>query len=110
MRVRRPTSLTLLCLTFACSRPDADLREWRPSDHGHAAEGRAEDGQETPQVTGSAEPVMPGLDEVTIAAWRRSCTSCHGEIGRGDGPQGAMLRARDLSDSAWQATISDAQI
>src|SRR6185436_4441984 len=47
---------------------------------------------------------------VTIAAYRRSCAACHGQLGRGDGPQGPMLQARDLSDPTWQASVSDAQI
>jgi len=111
MRVETPAAAVLsLAFALGCSRADADLREWRPSDHQHTSEGPSENGQEGPQVSGSAEPLMPGLDEVTIAAWRRACTSCHGQIGRGDGPQGPMVRARDLSDPAWQASVSDAQV
>jgi cytochrome c oxidase cbb3-type subunit 3 len=86
------------------------LREWRVADHRHTTEATPESAEQAPQVTGSAEPPLPGLDEVTIAAWRRACTGCHGQLGRGDGPQGAMMKARDLSDPAWQETASDAQI
>jgi hypothetical protein len=97
-------------LAFGCNRSPDDLREWKASDHRHTSESKSENGPEAPQVTGSAEAPLPGLDEVTIATWRRACTSCHGQLGRGDGPQGPMVRARNLSDPAWQAATSDAQI
>jgi cytochrome c oxidase cbb3-type subunit 3 len=96
-------------IALACNRAD-DLREWRPSDHQHQTEAKSDEGREPAQVTGSAEAPMPGLDEVTIATWRRACASCHGQLGHGDGPQGPMVHARDLSDSAWQAATPDAQI
>jgi len=95
---------------LGCDRAPSDLREWRPSDHKHTSEAKPENEGESPQVSGSSEAPLPGLDEVTIATWRRACTSCHGQLGRGDGPQGPMLHARDLSDSAWQAATPDAQI
>lgn len=101
---------TLCASAAACSRTPDDLREWRASDHEHAAEATPESAHEAPQVSGSAETNIPGLDEVTIASYRRGCATCHGQLGRGDGPQGPMVKARDLSDPAWQATASDAQI
>jgi cytochrome c oxidase cbb3-type subunit 3 len=94
----------------SCNRPPDDLREWRPTDHRHTTEATQESAEGAPQVSGSAEPTVPGLDEVTIATWRRGCVSCHGQLGRGDGPQGPMVKARDLSDPAWQASVADAQI
>ena len=53
---------------------------------------------------------LMGLDDVTIVTWRRSCLSCHGAFGRGDGPQGAAVKARDLTDPAWQASVSDEEL
>lgn len=97
-------------LALGCDRGSGDLREWRPSDHRHTSESKSENEPQAPQVTGSAEPPLPGLDEVTIATWRRACASCHGQLGRGDGPQGPMVHARDLSDSAWQKATTAAQI
>lgn len=103
--------LAAASLAFACNRDPADLREWRPSDHRHQSETQAAAEQPAaPQVAGSAEAPMPGLDEVTIAAWRRACTPCHGQFGQGDGPQGPMVKARDLTDPGWQAATSDEQI
>ncbi len=40
-------------------------------------------------------------------AWRKNCTPCHGPTGRGDGPQGPMMRAPDLSRADWQQNITD---
>ncbi len=95
---------------LGCDRTPSDLREWKPSDHKHTSEAKPESEGDSPQVSGSAEAPLPGLDEVTIATWRRACATCHGQLGRGDGPQGPMVHARDLSDSAWQAATSDARI
>jgi hypothetical protein len=97
-------------LALGCNRGADELREWKASDHRHTSESKSENGPEAPQVTGSAQAPLPGLDEVTIATWRRACVGCHGQLGHGDGPQGPMVRARDLSDSAWQAATPDAQI
>jgi mono/diheme cytochrome c family protein len=37
------------------------------------------------------------------------CVTCHGALGRGDGPGavGLVPPPRDLTDAAWQATVSD---
>ena len=105
-------ALVASCAAFGCNRAPDDLREWRPSDHHNnatAAESDPGTGRAA-QVTGSAEPTMPGLEDVTIVAWLRNCTTCHGSLGRGDGPRGPMVKARDLSDPAWQASVSDAQL
>lgn len=98
--------------SFGCSRTPDDLREWRPSDHHNNATAAEADpgGGRTAQVTGSAEAAMPGLEDVTVVAWQRNCTTCHGSLGRGDGPRGPMLKARDLSDPAWQSSVTDADI
>jgi hypothetical protein len=111
-RLLRPVlPLAALCAALSsCDRPPDDLREWRPTDHRHTTESSAESLENAPQVSGSAEPAVAGLDEVTIATWRRGCISCHGQLGRGDGPQGPMVKARDLSDPVWQASVTDAQI
>lgn len=101
-------ALTALVASLACNRTADDLREWRPSDH-HDNESETA-ASRAPQVSGSAQPAMPGLEEVTVVAWQRVCTQCHGALGRGDGPRGQMLKARDLSDPTWQASVTDAQI
>jgi mono/diheme cytochrome c family protein len=108
----RAASLVLAVLAAAPSagcRKDEEAREWRASDHDHTAAPNA--GQAPVGADGGiVRPPIPGLDEVTLVAWRRSCASCHGTLGRGDGPQGPSTRARDLSDPSWQASVSDAEI
>ena len=51
-----------------------------------------------------------GLNEVVIVAWEQNCVRCHGRFGRGDGPQGPMVHAADLTNEAWQATVKDDDI
>jgi cytochrome c oxidase cbb3-type subunit 3 len=97
----------LLIIGSACNETPADLRPWRPSDHDHTENPNADQVQVTD--AGSAEPGH-GLDDVTIVAWQQNCTSCHGPLGHGDGPQGPMVHAADLSRSDWQASVSDEAI
>lgn len=100
-----PVMLVALCLG-GCDSPPTDLREWTPADH----HGETQNPERTRQSTGEPASTEPGLDEVTLATWSKACTLCHGRIGRGDGPQAPMTQPRDLTDPAWQASISDEQI
>jgi cytochrome c oxidase cbb3-type subunit 3 len=98
-------SLSLL-LALSCSRGPDDLREWKASDHDHTSQpGTDQVPADQPSSGG-----MFGISEVVLAAWKQNCTTCHGTVGRGDGPQGPMTKARDLSDPAWQSSASDADI
>jgi len=99
--------LVVLLLSLGCNERPADLREWRTSDHDHTENPNAEQVQVTD--AGSAEPGH-GLDDVTIVAWEQNCTNCHGRLGRGDGPQGQLLHASDLSRPDWQASVTDEAI
>jgi mono/diheme cytochrome c family protein len=98
----------LLLSAFACNERPSDLREWRPSDHDHTANPGSNQVQVDPNDAGA--PAAPGLEDVTIVAWQQNCTQCHGELGRGDGARGPMLKATNLSDAAWQNARSDEQI
>lgn len=94
-----------------CSRTPDDLREWKPSDHDHTqSPGQSQVAAAPDSGRPSGATGIPGLDELTLAAWRRNCTVCHGAIGRGDGPRGAETRATNLGDPAWQASVTDADI
>lgn len=96
-----------LLLAVACDQKAADLREWRPTDHDHTENPGAN------QVEGGgdagAELAKHGLNDVVIVAWEQNCVRCHGSFGRGDGPQGQMVRASDLS-SPRLASIADADL
>lgn len=74
-----------------CNQSGGAPREWSAADH----EGDARD-------TGAVRTPASGVpvdEDATLAevAWRQSCATCHGMGGRGDAPQGQMLRAPDLT-------------
>jgi cytochrome c oxidase cbb3-type subunit 3 len=109
-RITSPAAaFSLLAFAFAsaCNNAPADLRQWKASDHDHTANPNA--GQVQVTDAGS-EAQNHGLDDVTIVAWQQNCTSCHGALGRGDGPQGQLVHAADLSRSDWQASTTDEAI
>jgi mono/diheme cytochrome c family protein len=90
---------------LGCDRSPGDLREWKASDHDHTTNPGAAQ-VEVKQNAPSALAVY-GIDEVTVVAWDRNCASCHGPQGLGDGPQGALTKARNLRDEVWQASATD---
>ncbi len=74
-----------------CNQSGGAPREWTATDHEGDARG-----------TGAVQTPGTGAnldEEATLAevAWRQSCATCHGMSGRGDAPQGQMLRAPDLT-------------
>jgi cytochrome c oxidase cbb3-type subunit 3 len=91
-------------LFFACNDAPADLRTWHATDHDHTENPNADQVQVTD--AGSDSPGR-GLDDVTVVAWQQNCTNCHGALGRGDGPQGQLVHASDLSRPDWQARVTD---
>jgi mono/diheme cytochrome c family protein len=88
---------------LACDRaPDAQ-REWSPRDHDQEQQA----GQQAPP-TGSEKPnIRLALIE---SAWAQTCATCHGATGRGDGPQGTLVKAPDLTRPEWQAKVTDEEI
>jgi mono/diheme cytochrome c family protein len=110
---RAPHGLARVVLALAvgsCQKAPADVREWSPKDHTNTSNKPAE---QTGQVNANPAPTETppkGLDPVTLAAWGTQCSSCHGKIGKGDGPTGKMVKAKDLSNPDWQAQITDEQI
>lgn len=95
----------------ACSKKGEDLPEWTPADHDNQA--KPSPGQvdtSAPKSAPMSALAAQGIDEVVLAAWKQNCVPCHGTIGRGDGPQGALVQAADLTKPAWQASITDEQM
>jgi mono/diheme cytochrome c family protein len=91
-------------LSAACDRaPSADgLKDWTPADH---------DGEKrSPQPNQGPKGPANGAPALAELAWRNQCNSCHGPAGHGDGPQGAMFKAADLSRAEWQDKIKDEEI
>lgn len=104
--------IQVLCLAafalLACDRPAGDLREWKPSDHDHTTDPGAAQVEVKPDA--GSPLAAQGLDEVTIVSWKENCAKCHGAFGAGDGPQGPMTHARDLTNPEWQAATTDETI
>lgn len=89
-------------LLVGCNDDPGPVREWTPADHTHNE-------RPTGQVVGTA---APGEEDATLVAvtWRQNCAVCHGRAGRGDGPQGRMLKVPNLARPDFQSSYSDEQI
>ncbi|MBX3189887.1 MAG: cytochrome c [Labilithrix sp.] len=102
-----PGRILLACATAAllaaCDRAPSPegLKEWTPGDH--TGEQRSGAKQGAKGSGGGAPPLVE-------ATWRAQCATCHGAAGHGDGPQGAMFKAPDLSREDWQAKVKDEEI
>ena len=105
-RVLPLLTLVLLAAAAGCDRaPSSDgLAEWTPADH---------DGEKkTASATGKqgARGDAGGPAALVEITWKSQCATCHGMTGKGDGPQGAMFKPPDLTqsktdDEALLATI-----
>jgi mono/diheme cytochrome c family protein len=107
--VRLPT-LALVLAALACNAPPSDRREWRASDHDHTENPGANQVVGGPDAGTAPELAKHGLNELAIVTWQQNCVRCHGRLGHGDGPQGKLTRATDLSNPAWQNAATDDQI
>lgn len=93
----------------ACEPAPADVREWTAADHRQPPGPGQGPGKRSRQVAGNDDQAVAeqNLGDLT---WAKRCATCHGGAGRGDGPQGPMVRAPDLSKADWQASVQDADI
>jgi cytochrome c oxidase cbb3-type subunit 3 len=103
-----------LLIVFALEeRPPAPegLRVWSANDHHSSDDDRAQQGGQPAQQPQQA-PTTNGNETANLVdlTWRTQCTSCHGAMGKGDGPMGPMLHAPDLTRPDWQSQVTDAQI
>jgi cytochrome c oxidase cbb3-type subunit 3 len=108
-RFRRPLPLLLLVTAAAgvgCDRPPSvelkDMKEWSPADHD--GEKQAANAKQGAKGDGGGAVV------IVEATWRQQCATCHGTSGKGDGPQGPMFKAADLSREDWQSKAKDEDI
>jgi hypothetical protein len=119
---------------LGCDRPPSasQLREWTPSDHDRAEE---ESAQSTPQgagpqgnpqaaqasrplpASGRAAPRALPTDAGARSAqtlvevtWETACAPCHGPVGHGDGPNGPMVNAPDITRDDLLSKITDDEI
>jgi cytochrome c oxidase cbb3-type subunit 3 len=102
--------MLVLALCRCDSPPSAaGLQVWTPSDHDRSDEKErlASGAQASPGQGGSKEEGNRTLVEAT---WRSQCAACHGPVGHGDGPNGPMMKATDLTRADWQSSVTDAQL
>lgn len=102
-------ALAVSVMSGCHSRPD-DLRVWRPSDHDQPELTQAQSQNADAGASAATPQMPPGITQVVLVTWKQNCTPCHGMFGKGDGPQGPMVGARDLTDPKWQSSTTDAQI
>ena len=105
---RRDVRALFLVALFAlpgCSPDPGEVREWLPADHDQAG------AQANPnQVRQKAESKEDDTRELAELAWRKNCVNCHGAEGHGDGPQGRMVQAPDLTQTELLQKLSDDDI
>jgi len=92
----RFAALGLFLALVGCNSPPGDLRTWRAEDHDHTTNPGQDQVVAGPDAGPSAE-----------LAWGQNCTRCHGQVGRGDGPQGPMFKPTDLTNPTWQRSVTD---
>src|SRR5262245_5814734 len=100
-----------LCVSFVVFRArgaSGDVREWQPSDHDQPAGQQNAQGKPRQAQKHAASSQANGAENLVELAWTRACAGCHGGSGRGDGPQGPMVRAPDLTRADWQGRVTDA--
>ena len=108
-------ALTLAGGSTGCRTDSGELREWSPADHDNQPSA-SNVGTKTGQVDPTKpRPGMPdlsehGVDEVVLATWKQNCVSCHGVIGRGDGPTSAAVRPPNFTDPEWQRVHLDEEM
>ena len=63
-------------------------------------------------AAGAADQIPPAAQKEAQEIFKTRCTMCHGEGGKGDGPAGVALnpKPRDMTDSAWQKSVTDEHI
>ena len=96
--MRRTFAVVLWVLAgVACDPPRKDVRQWQVDDH-DGTRGRGH----TPQNTANKDASV-GLANTL---WNKTCATCHGGRGRGDGPF-APANTPDLTRAEWLATVTD---
>src|SRR3954466_4300114 len=106
--------LTLAAAVAGCGRAPSDLREWKAEDHDRSDEGENRAAPPRPASAAPPSASAPAQADATATladiTWKTQCAACHGLSGRGDGPQGLMVHAPDLTRADWQAKTSDQEI
>ena len=130
------TVVASCALLAGCERqPSTDgLKDWAPTDHDRAEEQAAQaqpsrgsassqqppQARPTPRPRGPAtaagsssepKPAAGGSDATLVeATWDTACAPCHGPVGHGDGPNGPMVNAPDITRPELLAKVTDEEI
>ena len=97
-------SLPLGLLSLGCDPPRGKIDTWKPSDH------QIDPKEKRPGQTPQDTPNKDASQGLAGTVWKQACASCHGPLGRGDGPLGPSLKAPDLTHDEWLSTVTDEQI
>jgi cytochrome c oxidase cbb3-type subunit 3 len=100
----------VLSTALGCERDASGLTEWTPADHDHQTEPRQRHNMQTQAQRNNPRAAPGKKDQVIDVTWMKQCATCHGRRGRGDGPSSTMVKARDLTNAEFQATLTDDQI
>lgn len=100
----RHLGLLVAALLVGCSPDRGPVREWAPADHDQ------EIGPSRTQVTQKTMTDEEDARSLAETAWQRDCTKCHGPDGHGDGPQGPMVQAPDITKADLIDKLSDDDI
>ncbi|HEY1956657.1 MAG TPA: cytochrome c [Polyangiaceae bacterium] len=101
--MRKLAATLAIAALAACDRAPAPTGQWSPGDHDPPEQ---QQGQAAPQ--GSVK--LSAAQQLVATAWMGTCAQCHGATGRGDGPNGALVKAPDLTNAEWQAKVTDQEI
>ena len=127
MRSAPTAAFLALVALFAlgCERPPSasDLREWAPADHDRAEEESAQanrpvapagagngDRGERPERAERGAADAGGPETLVEITWETACAPCHGPAGHGDGPNGPMVNAPDITREDLLSKITDEEI
>lgn len=103
--------MVLLALAAtACERPpSADgLKDWAPADHDRAEEELTQANRPTAPAKAERGDGGDGSAQTLIeATWEQACFPCHGTVGHGDGPNGPMVNAPDITRDDLLSKVTD---
>jgi mono/diheme cytochrome c family protein len=104
-----------LLAAAGCERPPrADsLQEWTPADHDRAEEQSNQENRPTapPAKAGGGQKASDAGDSTLVeVTWETACAPCHGPTGHGDGPNGRMVNAPDITRDELLSKITDDEI
>jgi mono/diheme cytochrome c family protein len=100
-------ALFAVLAAVGCDRAPDPTGQWSPLDHDPPQQ---QQGQQAQQPHARPQGSAAVAQELAETAWSQTCARCHGPEGRGDGPNGPLVHAPDLTRADWQAKVTDQEI